>query len=689
LAIQLLNNGIIAHRSGRLAEAEQAYREALTLEPNHPDLNHLLGVAVSQQGRHLEAVEYIQRAVAVNPAVPAFYNNLGLALHGLNEVERAEASFRHALKLDPAYAQAHNNLGLVLKDRARLQDAAACFTQATALASDYADAWNNLGNVLHDLGRIEEAVINYRRAIDLQPGLAKAYNNLGTALQVQERHDEAIKWFRRALGYQPNDAAALENLALSLKSQGRMAEALESYRQAFQIEPSDAVRYELATVLPLINASTAEILRCRQTLIDALQGLIREGVQLDPIQRPIGTLFYLAYQGLNDRPVHELVARLCAGAGRDLTGGRRPRKSERIRVGFLSYFFRDHTIGRFWKETLQRLSRQQFEVVVLAITPQDDPVTRRIREAVEHYVVLPRHPAEARRLVAQEQLDVLVFTDVGMEPLSFALAINRLAPVQCATWGHPVTTGLPTIDYFLSSEALETEVSQEHYTERLVRLPSLGLYLEQPAMPGEARSRIDFGLPPEGRLYGCLQSLFKLHPDDDTLWAQILRTDAEGHLVVLGDPASPVGQALRERWVCAMPDVLDRIHFVPALPHDDFLRLTSLMDVMLDPLHFGGGRSSYEALALGIPVVTLPSEFLRGRITYAIYQRLGVGDCVARDREEYVQLALRLAQDAKHRDFVRQKIRAGCPRFFADQQAVHDLESFLRQAVEDASRPAR
>lgn len=683
---QILLGAVSAHRAGRFTEAERGYREVLAFVPGSPDANNLLGAAVSQQGRHREAVEYFLRALAANPAVPSYHNNLGMAWYGLNELDRAEVSYRQALALDPTYIQAHNNLGLVLKDRCQFDDAAACFSRAVELRPEYAEAWNNLGNVLQDLGRDDDAIDRYRRAIAVDRTLAKAYNNLGTALQDLNRHDEAVEWFRKSLAFQPDDAAALENLGLSLKSLGRPQQALDAYRQALAIEPGDSLRYELASVLPVIAESVEELARCRQLLVDALTAMVGEGVQLDPIRRPLATLFYLAYQGQNDRPIHELVARLCAGSAQDFTAGRPARDSDRIRVGFVSRFFRDHTVGHLWKETLARLSRDKFEVIVLAIAPQDDPVAQRIRQAADRYVVLPRQPAEARRLVAREQLDVLVFTDVGMEPLSFALANNRLAPAQCAAWGHPVSTGLPAVDYFLSSEALETEGAEAHYTERLVRLPSLGLYLERPQPPLSAEPRAAFGLPTQGRLYGCLQSLFKLHPDDDAQWAAILRADPEGYVVLLGAPDSHLGGLLRQRLVATMPDVLDRVRFVPHLPHDDFLRLLSLMDVMLDPLHFGGGRTTYEALAVGVPVVTLPSKFLRGRISYAIYRRMGVDACVAVSREHYVQLALRLAGDAEHREAVRQQIFAGCDRFFCDAGAVRDLEAFLEQAARNPAQ---
>jgi predicted O-linked N-acetylglucosamine transferase (SPINDLY family) len=153
-----------------------------------------------------------------------------------------------------------------------------------------------------------------------------------------------------------------------------------------------------------------------------------------------------------------------------------------------------------------------------------DEVARGIRQSADEYVVLPAHVRRARQMIAERQLDILFYTDIGMDSYSYSLAFHRLAPVQCVTWGHPVTTGIPNIDYFLSSVLLEPDDADGHYTEHLVRLRGLPSYYYRPALPLQTRDRAYFALPADGHLYLCPQSLFKFHPDFDVLLGAILDT---------------------------------------------------------------------------------------------------------------------------------------------------------------------
>ncbi len=251
-------------------------------------------------------------------------------------------------------------------------------------------------------------------------------------------------------------------------------------------------------------------------------------------------------------------------------------------------------------------------------------------------------------------------------------------PVQGVTWGHPETTGSAAMDFFLSSELLETEQGHEHYTERLVRMPLLGTYYERPRSGTEAASRPAV-IPPNAHLYCCPQSLFKFHPDNDAVFRNILTKDPKGVLVLIEGRVDEWTNRLRTRWKSTMPDVADRVIFLPPLPLPEYLQLLRSSDVVLDPLHFGGGNSSYEALAMNVPVVTLPSEFLRGRITLALYKRMEMLDCVATSADDYVTKAVQIANDRAVRGELVQKIKARAPILFENSDEVRCFEETLLQ----------
>jgi predicted O-linked N-acetylglucosamine transferase (SPINDLY family) len=361
-------------------------------------------------------------------------------------------------------------------------------------------------------------------------------------------------------------------------------------------------------------------------------------------------------------------------------------RGERIRIGFVSCHFYAHTISKLNLGVLRELSREHFEVVVFRQRGRDDPMAASIAAAADHVVELsPRLPA-ARDQIAAEGLDALYYTDIGMEPMTYFLAFARLAPVQCVTWGHPLTTGIPNVDYFLSSEALEPADAEQHYTERLVRLPTLTNFYYPPRVVPPIKTRGDFGLDEAAHLYLVPQSLFKLHPEYDSILAAILQADPRGRVVLLEGQQPHWTRLVRARFARSLGVDAERVDFVPRQPLEDFHHLLAAADVMLDPIHFGGGDTSYEGFAAGVPIVTMEGPFLRSRITYALYRQMGIDECVARSADEYVRIAVRLATNREHRAAVCERICPARPRIYENREAVRDLERFLVAAVEASRR---
>ncbi|MFQ5733792.1 MAG: hypothetical protein ACE5KM_17785, partial [Planctomycetaceae bacterium] len=355
-----------------------------------------------------------------------------------------------------------------------------------------------------------------------------------------------------------------------------------------------------------------------------------------------------------------------------------PRDGDRVRVGFLSAFLGEHTIGRLTRGLIRHLSREQFHVAILAPSiPRSsfEGIVHREDELVE---LGPRLDVALQRAAAAG-LDVLFFPDVGMDPLTSTMARTRLAPVQCVTWGHPVTTGMPTIDAFLSSRLLEPDDGAAHYSERLVQLDALPCCYERPTLSGNPGGRAEFGLPDDRPVYLCPQNLFKLHPEFDELLGELLDRDRRGVVALIDPPFAHWKTLLLERWSETLKGRLDRVRFLGRLSREKFLRLLQTADVMLDPLHFGGGNTNYEAVALGVPVVTLPSPFLRGRVALGLYRRIGVDACIADSRENYVETAIRIANDSAAGESVRRQIRERCYVLYDNRDAVREFEQFLER----------
>jgi tetratricopeptide (TPR) repeat protein len=557
----------------------------------------------------------------------------------------------------------------------------------TAASLPTAVSRNQLGFTLYSQGQHEQALACFLEAVHLDPAFAEAHHNLGLVHAARNEWEEATRCFQQALDLRPQYSLARKNLVVAhgkleslYRGQGKWPKVQEHLEQAHRLDPRPEFRYALATLLPPLYQSVSELETWRQILEGNLRHLHEEGFTAD-LSREVPTLFYLAYQGLNDRDLNRTAARLFAPALLPNKSGRR-HAGGKIKVGFISRFFRKHTIGELMGGLIAQLARERFTVTLFSIGRHADAMAERLRQKADNIVELSDQDLQAARVrLAQEDLDILFFTDVGMEPISYALAFSRFAPVQCATWGHPVTTGIDTIDYFISSDLLEGEEAQDHYTETLVRLKTLPIYYYRPELPSPLPGREHFQLPHGQHLYGCPQSLFKFHPEFDPILAGILRRDPLGLLVLIHGQHLHWDELLLKRFSVTMPDVLERIRFLPSMPQPDYLALLACCDVLLDPLHFGGGNSSYQALAFGVPLVTLPSRFLRGRITHALYRQMGVWDCVVADPEEYVDKAVRLGVDATYRDTVRRKILAANLVLYENREGVLALEDFFQNAV--------
>lgn len=708
-------------QAGAWQEAEAICRDVLSEQPAHPAALQLLGILASEAGRHDEAVLCFLQARSGAPQVAAIHANLGLAYMALAQFPEAAASFEEALRLQPALADAHFNLGNTRFAQRRLDEAVHCYRQALALRPDHGAAHANLGVVLSEMGEPKEAVACYQRALQLQPPSAGLCVNWGNALRQLGRHEEAAGLYRQALSLDPRCAEAYHSLGCVLQEQNQpVAEAMACYRQALAfwptladahrnlgkilvdlgdvheaeaclrqalaLQPTNARRVDLATLLPPIWPSTASMLEWRQRLADNIRRLRAEQVAVDLGHEPPATLFNLTYHGLDDRNILSDYARLFVPPQGDWPRPQPgvPGASRKIRVGFVSRHFRNHTIGELMRGLVAHLDRDRFVVHVVSVGQYEDEIARFLREHADVFFEVPANLPAARTAIAGLGLDVLLYPDIGIEPVTYGLAFSRLAPVQCTTWGHPSTTGLPTIDYFLSSELFEIEEADEHYTEKLVRLPTIPAYCYRPAHVPLRLGPEAFGLPPGCHLYACPQSLFKIHPDFDEMLGMLLRRDPRGIVTFDEMPGRNWHEQLSRRFATRLPDVADRIRFLPRLTHESCLRLNAAASV-LDTTAYNLGNTSYEVFAHGTPIVTLPGTLLKSRLTLGIYRKMGVMDCVAKTPEEYVATALRLAEDPDHRAAVQAKILAANHVLYEDMSAVRALEDFFQKSV-DAHR---
>jgi predicted O-linked N-acetylglucosamine transferase (SPINDLY family) len=275
---------------------------------------------------------------------------------------------------------------------------------------------------------------------------------------------------------------------------------------------------------------------------------------------------------------------------------------------------------------------------------------------------------------------VLIYPELGMDATTFAVAALRIAPLQCAAWGHPVTTGHATIDVYFTSDPMEPDAADAHYTERLVRLPGIGTRYGRPGPPQTA-TRGALGLPDRVPLLLCPQSLFKIAPEDDVLFARVLAAIPAARLVLFegrhpGLTAKYLARLGRASMVVGVA-ADQRVIMHPQCSHERYLQINLACEAMLDTRRWSGGNTSLDAIACGLPVVTLPGRFMRARQSAAMLGLAGVPELIAADERDYARIAARLATDSDWRSAIAQRLLAGGERIFDDPEPIRVLHAWL------------
>jgi protein O-GlcNAc transferase len=703
---EALGQAMAAHEAGNLGEAARLYTGIIDRNGQRPDVLHQLAIIEYQRGRPAIAVSLIDAALALRPDYAEALVSRGNILCALDSPQQALACYDQALSINPDYPEALYNQGCALQMLGRQDDALANYDRALAINPKFAEVFNNRGNLLYATGRFAQALESYDRALAIKSGDAAVLNNRGSALYALDRWQEALDSYDRALTIEADYFDALYNRGNVLREMNLWRGAVKSYATALTIRPDHAAaKFALCIAeLPILYADTAEIAERRAAYAERLTALCHA---VDGIEAP-GDLagavgahrpYYLAYQGYNDRDLHArygaLVCRIMAAHYPPAPlAAPPPGPDEPVRVGVVSGYFRLHSNWKLHSKALcGQLDRARFRVFGYHTGSEQDDETKIAAAMCDRFVQGPLSVEAWRQAIVADAPHVLIYPEIGMDPACVALAAQRLAPVQCNSYGNPDTSGFPTVDYYLSSDLMEPPDGQDHYTERLIRLPNLAAYYEPFDVPAVALGRAELGLRPAATVYWCGQSLYKYLPQFDSVFARIARGAAGCQFVFIEHPVSHVTALFKQRleraFAAAGLRADDYCVILPRLDFPRFVAVFGLCDVFLDSIGWSGANTTLESLAHPMPVVTLAAPLMRGRHTLAILKMLGVTETITETVDDYIAVAIRLARDAPWRMAVQQRMSANAHKVYRDRTWISALEELLNRVAREGIGSAR
>lgn len=701
------------HESGELDLAVEKYEEAVALAPANAEAWLHAGNAYAQLGQENQAERCYQEAIEHRPTFAVAHHQWAELLRRRRDFNQAIDRYRQAIKAERTFFPSLHNLATLLKSIGRHQEAipyyataiqaqpndpelranlAVCFAQsgrtsdAIQIAEDTVArfpnsplAFESLGRVQQSCGESEIAKRSYRRAIDLDPNAVESRVLLGNILLPEFHLDEAEHLFAAAYSLAPNDEAAALGLAQVAEQRDDVDGARTIYLSLRQNSRDSLIaKLRAASSCPTLFETEQEIDAYRQELMNTLDEC-RKGNLFhraeEWIQLGVVPPFNLQFHGRNDLPLKQLYGQTIAETLDFPLADDRVKKSFdlRPRVGIIT-LRNDRAFLRSIGGLIKRIDQSRIEPIVIALPSSRVTLEQSLGDSVQ-YLWLPPSIDQMSQAIRETGLDLLYYFEIGTSSLGYMLAQQRLAPVQCTSWGIQVTSGIPTIDFYISSKLMEGTDSSSHYSEQLILLDTLLSWQERPAIePIDSQNSMN-----DRNLYFCPQQLGKFVPQFDDVLAGILRRDPNGIVVVTEGNVPRLTSRLRGRWKWSIPDVADRIQFIPQQRGNDYWRWIKSADVFLDPITFGGVNTTYDALGLGKAVVTLPSPFQRGRYTAGCYQAMQMNDCIATSTEDYIQRAVKIASDQDYRATIERSIAERNEILFCNEQSAIEWNEILIQ----------
>ncbi len=577
----------------------------------------------------------------------------GIAAHKAGDLKTAEACYRRALAVDSGHAEANFLLGCIAHKTGHIQAAVQLMRKAVDCMPGNAHYWGRLATALADAVRFDDAIEAFRKADAIAPEDASMQNNFAAALHNVDKKEEAERRFRHALRLDPQQANTWYNLGNLYESLGRYAEAIEVYERAVQLAPDVAA----------IQNNLARVYDAKGDVDGAIEHY-RKALALNPglMQVYSNILFQQSYHVLLS-PEAMLEAHLawsrhfgCAERAGLFSEYQAPEAGRRLRIGYVSPDFRQHSVSYFFEPILANHNRSRFEIFCYAELPRADAVSQRLRDLSDGWRLTNGQSDEAvARQIHADGIDVLV--DLAGHTAGNRLGVfcYRPAPVQVTYLGYFTTTGLPSMDYWLSDAVLTPPETVERSTEEIWRVPGCCLCYTPPVDAPDVVEQPANG----GLVLGSFNDLSKVSPATVSLWAAVMRALPEARLCLkarqLSDPGvcGGLGQAFEREGVSA-----DRLQFLGRMDSvRAHLELYGQVDIALDTIPRTGGTTTVEALWMGVPVATLAGERYIERLSATMLSAVGLDDWVTHDHQSYIARVEQAAHDVVGRQALRKALR--------------------------------
>ena len=579
----------------------------------------LLAVQNHQKNNFPKAEKLYKEVLKENPNHADSHYNLGNILQELDQTEKAKICFEKAIKIKPNYIEAHNNLGNLLHKFGEFKKAINCFEKAIKINSHQAVPHYNLGNAQKELGDYQKAKNCFLKAIEIKSDYVEAHINLGEVFQELGELKKAINCFKQAIIIQPNSANAYYNFGVSLAKLGEYQNAINYFQKAINLKPD----YTRAHSNKLFNLFYLEEVDPKHYLSQAKKFRLS--------LKPINSELLIKYQF-------------------DV-------KPKKIKVGFVSGDFRQHPVGYFLLDMLKYLKNKNLELTAYSNSSKKDNVTLKLKSYFTNWhEITKQNDREIINQIRKDGTHILFDLSGHTAKNKLSIFINKPAPIQASWAGYNGSTGIPEIDYFIGDPIVTPSSEDIYYTEKIFPLPNIWVSFTPPDF------EVKLSKPPiiENKYitFGCFNNLSKINNKVIALWSKILKAIPKSKIFL---KTQELNNLYKKEMIISnfkKNDInIESIILEGSSPRKEFLSSYNKIDIALDSFPYSGNATSFEAIWMGVPVLTKRGSSFISHSTESINHNSGMSDWIANDEEEYVTKAIKFSSDIRKLSEIKENLR--------------------------------
>ena len=658
----------------------QKANELLKIYPNEVNIYIIQGASNAAINKFNEAINCYKKILEIDPNSTIANFNIAVMYDSLELPKDAIKSYKKAIKNKPDYADAYNNMGSAYKVLGNFDKALEAYNKVVSLMPNHAYAHNNMGNIFTSKQLPKKAIEAFKKAIFFDNKYADAMNNLGTAYKKEKRFSDAYEFWNKAISINPNHTKALVNIAFLHETNKDYKKSIPAYEKALLTDP------ENTTILASKIYQQAHI--CD---FDKIKNDIPKIRNSGTKKEPVGPFTLVPFDDAPDR--HQMRAEVFVKNTifqNFKSDYKHPiKKSQRIRLGYVSSDFRDHPVSQLLARVIETHDRNNFEVIGYSIDPRNDDMTYRMRKAFDVFkeFEFELEDEEITSIIQEDKIDILIDLNGHTKNSRPGIFAQKPAKLQINFLGYPATMGANFIDYIIADDVAIPKKYENFYNENIIRLPYSYMPTDNTRIISNKKiTRKDHGLPTEGIVFCCFNNNYKISSNEFDIWMRIL-TKISGSVLWL----KINNRLARENiYVAAETRGIDRtrIIFSDRLSMEEHLARHSLADIFLDTFNFNAHTTACDALWAGLPIVTKMGKSFSARVAASLLTAVGLAELITNSELDYEELILKLASNPQKLKKIKQRLsknRLSEPLFDTNKYTTY-LEKAYSQAYKNYSK---